>query len=82
MFRPRSVAVVGASEDPEKLSGQPVRNVLKTGYRGDVYAVNSRVQSVSGIRDYENLSRIDVQVDVSIICLLGNMSVEGNMKRG
>jgi acyl-CoA synthetase (NDP forming) len=76
MFRPRSVAVVGASEDPEKLSGQPVRNLLKTGYRGDVYAVNPRVRSVSGIRAYENLSRIEGPVDVAIICLPGNLAVE------
>jgi acyl-CoA synthetase (NDP forming) len=76
MFSPRSVAVVGASEDPEKLSGQPVRNLLKTGYRGDVYAVNPRVQSVSGIRAYESLSRIDEPVDVAIICLPGNLAVE------
>ncbi len=76
MFRPRSVAVVGASEDPEKLSGQPVRNLLKTGYRGDIYAVNPRVQSVSGIRAYENLSRIEGPVDVAIICLPGNLAVE------
>lgn len=76
MFRPRSVAVVGASEDPEKLSGQPVRNLLKTGYRGDVYAINPRVQSVSGIPAYESLSRIEGPVDVAIICLSGNPAVE------
>lgn len=76
MFRPRSVAVVGASEDPEKLSGQPVRNLLKTGYRGDVYAINPRVQSVSGIRAYESLPRIEDPVDVAIICLSGNPAVE------
>ncbi len=76
MFRPRSVAVVGASEDPEKLSGQPVRNLLKTGYQGDVYAVNPRTQSVSGVRAYESLSRIEDPVDVAIICLPGNLAVE------
>ncbi len=76
MFRPRSVAVIGASEDPEKLSGQPVRNLLKTGYRGEIYAVNPRVESVSGIRAYESLSQIEEPVDVAIICLPGDLAVE------
>ncbi len=76
MFRPRSVAVVGASEDPEKLSGQPVRNLQKTGYRGEIYAVNPRVESVSGVRSYESLSRIEEPIDVAIICLPGDRAVE------
>ena len=76
MFRPRSVAVVGASEDPEKLSGQPVRNLLKTGYRGKIYVVNSRAESVSGIRTYESMSRIEESVDVAIVCLSGNPAVK------
>lgn len=76
LFRPRSVAVVGASEDTEKLSGQPVRNLQNTGYRGEVYAVNPRVESVSGVRAYESLSRIEEPVDVAIICLPGRLAVE------
>src|SRR5919112_3202895 len=76
LFRPRSVAVVGASEDPEKLSGQPLRNLLALGYTGGVYAVNPRVEEVSGIRSYESLSRIREPVDVAIICLSGAPAVE------
>jgi acetate---CoA ligase (ADP-forming) len=76
LFRPRSVAVVGASEDPEKLSGQPLRNLLALGYAGGVYAVNPRVEEVSGIRSYESLSQIREPVDVAIICLSGALAVE------
>ena len=76
LFRPRSVAVVGASEDPEKLSGQPLRNLLALGYAGGVYAVNPRVEEVSGIRSYESLSQIREPVDVAIICLSGAPAVE------
>jgi acyl-CoA synthetase (NDP forming) len=76
LFRPRSVAVVGASEDPEKLSGQPLRNLLALGYTGDVYAVNPRVEEVFGVQSYESLSRIREPVDVAIICLPGALAVE------
>src|SRR5918998_162663 len=76
LFKPRSVAVVGASEDPEKLSGQPLRNLLALGYTGSVYAVNPRVEEVFGICSYESLSRIREPVDVAIICLSGAPAVE------
>ena len=76
LLRPRSVAVVGASEDPEKLSGQPLRNLRALGYTGGVYAVNPRLKEVSGIRSYESLSRIREPVDVAIICLSGAPAVE------
>lgn len=76
LFRPRSVAVVGASEDPEKLSGQPLGNLLALGYRGEVYAVNPRLEEVSGVRSYESLARLPAPVDVAMICLPARQAVE------
>lgn len=76
LFRPRSVAVVGASEDPEKLSGQPLRNLLALGYKGEVYAVNPGREEVSGIRSYESLARVPGPVDVAMICLPAQRAVE------
>jgi acyl-CoA synthetase (NDP forming) len=48
----RSIAFVGASSDPAKQSGQPVRNVLAAGYVGKVYAVNRRSDSVGDVPTY------------------------------
>jgi len=76
LFRPHSVAVVGASDDPEKLSGLPLRNLIALGYRGEVYAVNPRVEEVSGVRSYESLSQVPGPVDVAMISLPAPLAVE------
>ena len=49
MFRPRSVAVVGASQNPSFVSGI-FKNLLRHGYQGTVSAVNPRYQEVLGRR--------------------------------
>lgn len=69
LFKPRSIAVVGASENPEKMSGQPLRNLLKLGYTGKMYAINRRVSTVAGIKSYKSLSDIGEPIDVAMICL-------------
>ena len=47
MFRPRSVAVVGASQNPSFVSGI-FKNLLRYGYQGTVSAVNTRYESILG----------------------------------
>lgn len=76
LFNPRSIAFVGASEDPEKLSGQPLRNLLKVGFKGDIYPIHPRAQEVCGIVSYKSLSDIPSSVDVAMICLPGQLAVD------
>lgn len=42
LFRPRSIAVVGASDDPHRIGGMPLQYLKATGYAGDVFGVNPR----------------------------------------
>ena len=49
LLRPKSIAFVGASSDPTKQSGQPVRNVVAAGFEGKVYAVNRR--AITGLAE-------------------------------
>ena len=52
LLRPKSIAFVGASSDPAKQSGQPVRHVLAAGYAAKAYAVNRRGDSVGDVPTY------------------------------
>lgn len=49
VFRPRSVAVVGASADPTKTSSRPVRFLQQHGFQGKVHVVNPRQPEVFGV---------------------------------
>src|SRR5262245_17722707 len=48
LFSPRSVAIVGQSDDAAKAAGRPLKFLRRIGYAGRVYAINSRRCTVHG----------------------------------
>lgn len=71
LFRPRSVALIGASSDPNKIGGRPLAFLERAGYRGAVLPVNPAAASVQGHRAYATLEAIDGAIDQAIIALPG-----------
>ncbi len=67
LFRPRSVAVVGASADAAKLSGRPLAYLKSLGFEGDFFAVNPRRPEVQGIVTQKHISEVPGPVDLAII---------------
>jgi acyl-CoA synthetase (NDP forming) len=76
LFKPKSVAIVGASEDVEKLSGQPLRNLIKVGFKQNVFPVNPRIESIDGMKCYKSLQDIGQSIDVAIICLPAEKAID------
>ncbi|HEY8481533.1 MAG TPA: CoA-binding protein [Spirillospora sp.] len=70
LFRPRTVAVIGASEDPAKLSGRPVDYLRRFGFQGRIVPVNPHRERVQGLRAYPDIgSYRETSVDLAIIAL-------------
>jgi acetate---CoA ligase (ADP-forming) len=67
LLRPKSIAFVGASSDPTKQSGQPVRNVVAAGYGGTVYAVNRRGEPVGSVPTCRTIDEIPEPVDIGFV---------------
>jgi acyl-CoA synthetase (NDP forming) len=40
LFEPRSIAVIGASHNEQKIGSKILRNIVKGGYNGNVYPIN------------------------------------------
>ncbi|MFB0517438.1 MAG: acetate--CoA ligase alpha subunit [Candidatus Neomarinimicrobiota bacterium] len=66
---PRSVAVIGASRDPEKLGHGILSNILASGYAGDVYPVNPTADEVLGLPAYPSVKDIPGELDLAIIVI-------------
>ena len=73
LFRPRSIAVIGASTDPKKISGRPVSNLLANGYEGKIYPVNPRADVVQGLPVHANVTDIEDDVDLAIVAVPGGL---------
>jgi acyl-CoA synthetase (NDP forming) len=74
--RPASVAVVGASDDPEKIGGRPLRYMREFGYAGVVMPVNPRRESTQGIATVPRLADVPQVPDVALIAVPGAAAVE------
>ncbi len=75
-FNPSSVAVVGASANPAKLSHIIMKSIEEAGFRGSVYPVNPAHQEVLGRRCYPSLDTMEEGVDVAIFALPAEKVVE------
>lgn len=67
LFGPESIAIIGASDDPEKIGGRPISYLGAYGYRGTVYPVNPRRSTVQGIDAYPSLDALPGAVDLAIV---------------
>jgi acetyl coenzyme A synthetase (ADP forming)-like protein len=71
LFRPQSVAVIGASARPGSIGGELFRNILRGEYEGVAYPVNRAGEPVGGVRAYRAVGEIEEPVDLAVICLPG-----------
>lgn len=67
LFRPQSVAVIGASKKREKLGNVILRNVLQSGYGGAVYPVNPRETEIEGLKTFPSVSEIGKPVELAVV---------------
>lgn len=68
LFRPRAVAVVGASRDPRAIGHLVVRNLVEGGFTGPVYPINPQARSVRGLRAWPSVAEVpDEQLDLAVV---------------
>jgi acyl-CoA synthetase (NDP forming) len=75
LLRPRSVAIVGASNRPDSMGEWALRNLGLGGYRGNVYPVNPAYESLQGHRCFAAISDLPETPDL-VIFALGDARIE------
>jgi len=69
IFRPRAVAVVGASPRRGTIGNAIVRNLLRSEFNGPVYPINPKYQSVCSVPCYASLADVPGPVDLVVIAV-------------
>ncbi|MCL6565853.1 MAG: acetate--CoA ligase family protein [Acidobacteriia bacterium] len=67
IFRPRSVAVIGASTAPKALGRQILENILNYRFCGPVYPVNPKTSELLGLRCFPSVQAIPDAVDLAVV---------------
>jgi len=78
-FNPRSIAIIGASQDFMTISGQPLKHLQSHHYKGKLYPVNPRYQDVAGVKCYPSLAEVPETPD--LVLILVNASRVADMLR-
>ncbi len=73
MFKPKSIAVIGATDKVGKTGYRIFRNLIGSGYDGVVYPVNPTKESVQGVAAYKSVDEIPKAVDLAIIVTPANI---------
>ncbi|MCL6554521.1 MAG: CoA-binding protein, partial [Firmicutes bacterium] len=66
-FRPRGIAVVGASQNPAKLGYGVASNLIRSGYQGAIHLVNPRGGFVQGRPLYPSVAAVPDPVDLAVL---------------
>jgi len=69
LLHPRSIAVVGASSDPDTVAGLLFKNLIESHFAGTVLPVNQRHPTVQGIAAYPDLASCPVVADLAVVCV-------------
>jgi len=73
LFRPRAVAIIGASTKELSIGNVIIRNLQTYGYKGKIYPINPTAPDVRGIKAYKTLDEIPGEVDVAHIIIPAKM---------
>ncbi len=66
-FKPKNVAVVGATEAPGSVGRTTLWNLISTPFGGAVFPVNPKRDSVLGIKAYKSVKEVPAQVDLAVV---------------
>jgi len=76
LLDPRSVAVVGGSDDMKAPGGRVLRFMLNYGFAGDIYPVNPRRDTVHGVRAYASVADLPAAPDLAVIVVPAAAAVD------
>ncbi|HIP86909.1 MAG TPA: CoA-binding protein [Anaerolineales bacterium] len=68
-FRPSSVAVIGASRDPEKLGYAVLSNLKEGGFKGTLYPINPKADEILGLKAYPSILDVPGPVDLAVLVI-------------
>ncbi len=76
LLTPRSVALIGASEDVTRIGGRPIAAMLKAGYKGRIFPVNPKRETVQGLKCYASIDDLPEAPDAALIAVPARMVPE------
>jgi acetate---CoA ligase (ADP-forming) len=75
-LEPRSVAVIGASDNPNKIGGRPLLYLHRFGFKGRVFPINPNRAEVQGFKAFASMADLPEAPDAAVIALPGDAAID------
>jgi len=75
-FKPKSVAIVGASSDPKKVGHTALKNLVSMGYQGKIFPINPREDSILGLSCYKSVLDIPEPVEACVLLISADFTMK------
>ncbi|OLF15409.1 acetate--CoA ligase family protein [Actinophytocola xanthii] len=69
LMNPRSVAVIGASDQAGKIGNSVMKNLINGGYAGEIYPINPKAEQIQGRTAYRTIADVPGEVDVAVFAV-------------
>jgi acetyl coenzyme A synthetase (ADP forming)-like protein len=69
IMKPKSIAVVGASNEEGKIGNSVMKNLINGGYRGEIFPINPKSDEVLGRKAYKSVSEVSDDIDVAVFAV-------------
>ena len=76
LLDPGAIAILGASDDPTRIGGRPLRYMLEAGFARPIYPVNPNRATVQGLKCYATIADVPGPVDCALVALPAEIVVE------
>jgi len=72
IFRPKRIALIGVSNNPDSVAGIALKNLVGGGFQGVVYPINPKYEAVMGITCYPDIKSVPKTPDLAVIATSGH----------
>ena len=75
LIRPRSIAIIGASDDRTRIGGRPIAYMQNQNFQGTIYPVNPKRDVIQGIPAFGDIASLPATPDVGLIAVAGDAAI-------
>lgn len=76
MFKPQSVAIIGASSKEGKIGHTVIKNMQESQFSGDYYPINIKSPEIMGYKAYKSVLDVPNPIDLAVICIPSKFCVQ------
>lgn len=76
LLQPASVAILGASDNPTRIGGRPLRYLIDAGFAGAIYPINPKYETIQGLPAYQSIDDVPEPVDFALLSVPAAITVQ------